>query len=218
LLRRSCLKNQEAVHQNSNPEVDDQGSIDGDNFYGEGISFVAADGDKATTNVAESAILGVLLGPFRSHEAFMCFPTSQIPWEGFLIFRRLALIVVLNFVYDIHVRLFLALTLCVAILVSHMFVYPFERKRDNVLESFSLSSHIVLCGLALIKTLYYGEDYSFKNSLPALEMVETAFVVTPLSVVIILVVFGVIVKFGSGLKFCAIGFFRIMRRLPRLII
>jgi hypothetical protein len=117
-------------------------------------SAVCTDSNEATSARSESAILSVLLGPFRPHQAFMCFPSSHIPWEGFLIFRRLVLIIVLTFVYDIQLRLFLALILCVAILIFHMFVYPFQRKSDNVLESFSLGTHVVLCGLTLIKALY----------------------------------------------------------------
>jgi hypothetical protein len=216
LLRRSCLKNQEAVHQNSNAEIAEQDSIGTDSINGEEITFVSRNGNEATPTVTESAILTVLLGPFRSHKAFMCFPCSRIPWEGFLIFRRLALIVVLNFVYDIQVRLFLALTLCVAILICHMFVNPFERKRDNVLECFSLASHIVLCGLTLIKALYYGEDYSFTKSLRVLNVFETVLVVAPLSFVLLLFIFCVFVKFAFGLKICATLLLRTITRPPRL--
>ena len=210
--------NQTTMQQNSNVEIDEQEGIDTDNFFGEGTTFLCTASNVATSNTAESAILRVLLGPFRSHKAFMCFPSSRIPWEGFLIFRRLALIVVLNFVYNIQVKLFLALTLCVTILLFHMFVYPFERKRDNVLESFSLGSHVVLCGLTLIKALYYGEDYSFTKSLPVLNVVETVLVVAPLLVVIILVIFCLIIKFAFRLKVCATGFLRIISRIPGFIL
>jgi hypothetical protein len=61
-------------------------------------SAVCTDSNEATSTRSESAVLKVLLGPFRLHQAFMCFPSSHIPWEGFLIFRRLVLIIVLTFV------------------------------------------------------------------------------------------------------------------------
>ena len=215
-----CGGNQTTMLQNSNLEIDEQDGIDTDSFYSEGITSACTASNEATSNsnTTESAILRVLSGPFRSHKALMCFPSSRIPWEGFLIFRRLALIVVLNFVYNIQVKLFLALTLCVIILLLHMFVYPFERKRDNVLESFSLGSHVVLCGLTLIKALYYGEDYSFTKSLPVLNVVETVLAVAPLLVVIILVIFCLIIKFAFRLKVCATVLVRIISRFPSFIL
>jgi hypothetical protein len=133
----------------------------------------------------------------------MCFPSSHIPWEGFLIFRSLVLIIVLTFVYDIQLRLFLALILCVGILILHMFVYPFQRKSDNVLESFSLGTHVVLCGSTLIKALYYGEDYSsFSNRLPVLNVIENILILAPLSVIMIVVIVSIAIKLVFGLKLC----------------
>ena len=179
-------------------------------------SPVCTDSNEATSAISESAVLKVLLGPFRPHQAFMCFPSSHIPWEGFLIFRRLVLIIVLTFVYDIQLRLFLALTLCVAILILHMFVYPFQRKSDNVLESFSLGTHVVLCGLTLIKALYYGEDYSsFSNRLPVLNVIENILIVAPLSVIMIVVIVSIAIKLVLGLKLCASVVIRKGRRLLR---
>jgi hypothetical protein len=166
-------------------------------------SSVCTDSNEATSTRSESAVLKVLLGPFRPHQAFMCFPSSHIPWEGFLIFRRLVLIIVLTFVYDIQLRLFLALILCVGILILHMFVYPFQRKSDNVLESFSLGTHVVLCGSTLIKALYYGEDYSsFSNRLPVLNVIENILILAPLSVIMIVVIVSIAIKLVFGLKLC----------------
>jgi hypothetical protein len=151
----------------------------------------------------KTAILTILVGPFRPHQAFMCFPSSRIPWEGFLIFRRLVLIVVLNFVHDIQVRLFIALTLCVAILIFHMLVYPFQRKSDNVLESCSLGAHVVLCGLTLIQAFHYGVDYSsFSNTLSVLNMIESLLIVAPLSIIIAAVILCLVVKLVSRLIHC----------------
>ncbi|CAB4011995.1 Hypothetical predicted protein [Paramuricea clavata] len=44
-------------------------------------SPVCTDSNVATSARSESAVLSVLLGPFRPHQAFMCFPSSHIPWE-----------------------------------------------------------------------------------------------------------------------------------------
>ncbi|CAB3990686.1 Hypothetical predicted protein, partial [Paramuricea clavata] len=163
---------------------------------------VCTDNNEVTSARSESAILSVLLGPFRPQQAFMCFPSSHIPWEGFLIFRRLVLIIALTFVYDIQLRLFAALILCVAILIFHMFVYPFQRKSDNKLESFSLGSHVVLCGSTLIKALYYGEDYSsFSKRLLVLNVIENILIVAPISIIMIVVIFSLAIKLATSHSF-----------------
>ena len=108
----------------------------------------------------------------------------------------------LTFVYDIQLRLFLALILCVAILIFHMFVYPFQRKSDNVLESFSLGTHVVLCGLTLIKALYYGEDSSFSKSLYVLNVIEKILIVAPVSIFMIVAIFCTAIKLIFCLRLC----------------
>ena len=161
----------------------------------------------------ESAILKVLLSPFRSHNAFKCFPASQIPWEGFFIFRRLVLIIILTFVYDIQLKLFLTLISCVAILFIHMVVNPFQRKLDNLLESSSLSVHVILCGSTLIRAFYSGENNSFSKSLPILNIVEDVFIVGPISIIAILIIFSIAIKLASGIKRCAFILIEFIRRL-----
>ena len=198
----------------SDNEVRSEQSNNENSLGDEEITVFVTDGNERASNSIESAILKVLLGPFRPHQTFMCFPSLHIPWEGFLIFRRLVLIIVLTFVYDIQLKLFLALILCVAILILHMLVNPFQRKLDNVLESFSLGTHVVLCGSTLIKCLYYGEDYSsFSKSLQVLNVIETVLIVTPLSIIVIVVIFSIVIKFVLGLKLC---FSVLTRRLVRL--
>ena len=169
------------------------------------ITSAFRDSNERASKESKLAILSVLLDPFRPHKAFVFFPSSRIPWEGFLIFRRLALIVVLTFVYDIQLRIFLALTLCVAILILHMVVQPFKRKSDNLMETFSLGTHVILCASTLIKALHYGEDsISSSKILPALNLIENILLVAPLSVVAITVVLSVVIKFAFGIKHCVL--------------
>ena len=216
LLKNSRCKNQGTYStiKNNDEVTDEQGNNDTESFNREEITFQSCTVSNGTTS-SESVILSVLLGPFRSHRTFVCFPASHIPWEGCLIFRRLVLIIVLTFVYNIQLRLFLTLTLCVGILMFHMFVNPFQRKRDNVLESFSLGTHVVLCGLTLIKALYYGEDYSFSNSLPVLNVIANILVVAPLSVIMIVVIFCIVVKLAFVLNVCVSFCIHSIRRLLR---
>ena len=152
----------------------------------------------------ESVILVAISDPFRIHQSFMCFSPANIPWEGFLIFRRLVLIILLTFIYDLQLKLFLALTSCVAILILHVFVNPFKRKRDNVLETFSLGAHILLCGSTLIKTLFYGKDISYSKCLSLLSTFESVLVVAPFSLIAVVVVLSIAIKLLVGLKICTL--------------
>ena len=123
---------------------------------------VKQDGDVTTqqssTDVISSrtAILRILLGPFRWHEAVFRFPASFLPWEGLLIFCGLVLIVVLTFIYESRLKMFIALVICVMILISHMYMKPFTNSADNFMEALSLGTLIVVCGLTLIKAFYQG--------------------------------------------------------------
>ena len=161
-----------------------------------------------TTSENKTAILRVLLGPFRTHKAFLCFPDSVLPWEGYLIFRRLALILVLTFVHDNRLKMMLTLTLCVAILASHMLIKPFTRPCDNAIESLSLSTLTVLCGFTLIKSLYNGEDVSSSSEDPALlhyfNTFENIVVVAPLLFLVFLVVLFVLGRLLLLLRKCLI--------------
>ena len=161
-----------------------------------------------TTSENKTAILRVLLGPFRTHKAFLCFPDSVLPWEGYLIFRRLALILVLTFVHDNRLKMMLTLTLCVAILASHMYIKPFTRPCDNAIESLSLSTLTVLCGFTLIKSLYNGEDVSSSTEDPALlhyfNTFENIAVVAPLVFLVFLVVLFVLGRLLLRVRKCLI--------------
>ena len=204
LFKERCRVNTGEYNRiEENDSASEQGNNEPQSLSSEETVSTFAESNKSVCKKKSesAAILSVLLGPFRCHEAFMCLPSSQIPWEGFLIFRRLVLITVMTFVYDIQLRLFLALTLCVAILVVHMFVNPFQRKRDNVLESFSLGAHVILCCLMLIQGFYYGEDdYSTSNSLSLLNLIAYILIVAPLSIVMIVVIFSFIIKLAFSLK------------------
>jgi hypothetical protein len=118
LLLKDCrCGNQETYNTIDDAIRSEQGSDQTQSLGGEGITFASTDSNEATftrsdsavctdsnevtSTRCESSVLKVLLGPFRPHQAFMCFPSSHIPWEGFLIFRRLVLIIVLTFVDDI---------------------------------------------------------------------------------------------------------------------
>ena len=157
------------------------------------------------------AVLRVLLGPFRHHKAFLCFPESILPWEGYLIFRRLTLIIVLTFVHDNRLKMMLTLTLCVAILASHMYVKPFTRPWVNAIESLSLSVLTVFCGFTLIKILYYGEEFSSLSDnvrlLNVFNTIENILVVAPLAMLLLILVMSVLGRLLLLIRKC-FGYFR----------
>ncbi|CAB4028866.1 Hypothetical predicted protein [Paramuricea clavata] len=157
-------------------------------------------------HVLKTAILRVLLGPFRPHKAFLCFGDSILPWEGYLIFRRLALILVLTFVHDNRLKMMLTLILCVAILTSHMYIKPFTRPCDNAIEALSLSTLTVLCGFTLIKNLYYGEDMSSLsdslNLIHVFNKLENIVVVAPLVILMFIVILSVLGKLLLLIRKC----------------
>ena len=144
----------------------------------------------------KSAILQVLLGPFRSHSPFLGFPESPIPWEGFLIFRRLVIILLFTFVYDINLRMGLVLAACVIILILHLAVKTFKRPCDNILETLSLGILITLCGLTHVKLIYSDDVEATLDLHPDLlswiSITECVLIVTPL-LLSLLVIFGAVV-------------------------
>jgi hypothetical protein len=170
---------------------------------------LTSESSESTANeqrVLKTAILRVLLGPFRPHKAFLCFGDSILPWEGYLIFRRLALILVLTFVHDNRLKMMLTLTLCVAILTSHMYIKPFTRPCDNAIEALSLSTLTVLCGFTLIKNLYYGEDMSSLsdslNLIHVFNKLENIVVVAPLVILMFIVILSVLGKLLLLIRKC----------------
>ena len=173
---------------------------------------VEQDGDVTTQQSStegissRTAILRILLGPFRRHEDVFRFPASFVPWEGLLIFRRLVLIFVLTFIYDSRLKMFIALVICVIILISHMYMKPFTSSADNFMETLSLGTLIVVCGLTLIKAFYLGEDFSSSNSSSALlnsfNMVEEILIIVPLGVTIFIISLSLSIRLMFVLQRC----------------
>ena len=181
----------------------------------EEVSFTEQD-SSSEGNASRTAILRVLLGPFRAHKPVLCFPASFIPWEGFLIFRRLALIVVLTFIHDGRLRMVIAVLICIVILMSHMYVKPYINSLENFTESLSLGTLVFLCTLTLVKSFYQGEDFSSfsksVNLLNSFDMVENILIFLPLAIIIFIATLSILIRLIFILKLC----FRVcLRRLGR---
>ena len=147
-----------------------------------------------------SAILQVLLGSFKSfHFPFLGFPELPIPWEGFLIFRRLVIILLFTFVYDVTLRMCFVLVACVIILILHLVVKPFKRPCDNMLETLSLGILIILCVFTYVKAIYNGGNEAALDLPPHLysliSIIETVLIVAPLLVSLLVIICGVVFVF-----------------------
>ena len=159
---------------------------------------------------SKPAVLRVLLGPFRAHKAIFIFPASHLPWEGFLIFRRLVLILVLTFVYDTRVKATLSMILCAVILLPHVLVKPFKSASDNVLETLSLVMLIIISGFSLIKSIYYGEDLDSgsRSLLNMINVIENALIIFPVALILSLVMLSIILKLVMVFRLCFQAIFR----------
>ena len=143
-----------------------------------------------------SAVLQVLLGSSRSYFPFVAFPELPIPWEGFLIFRRLVIILLVTFVYDVRLQMSLILIACVIILILHLAVKPLKRPSDNIMETLSLGILIIICGFTYVKAIYNGGDEAALDLYPHLysliSIIETVLIVTPLLVSLLVIFCSVV--------------------------
>ena len=183
--------------------------------------LITEEGDTADI-LSRKAVLNSLSGPFRRHRRFMCFCSSHLPWEGVLIFRRLIIVIAFTFIYDIRIRMMVILTMCVLILVSHLYIEPFEAAIDNFLETLSLSILTILCGFTLVKAFYHGEDYSSYSSSSSLihkfNITESILILAPITIVILVAVFGFFLKFIIFFSFVLTFIYRKLRCLLNNVI
>ena len=184
------------------------------NTNGNGATTVADDQrreEEVELRWSNSAVLYVLLGPFRQHHAAFLLPSSHIPWEGFLIFRRFALISVLTFVFDNQMKAILSTILFVAILLIHVFVRPFKATKDNVLETLSLGTLIIISLLTLVKGFYFGDDlHSAQGLLFTVNLMENILVIFPIALIVSLIIISIFLKLVVMFR---LGFQALFRRL-----
>ena len=136
---------------------------------------------------------------------YLCiFPSSHLPREGFLILRRLALI--LTFVY-VHVKkATLSMILCVVILLVHVFVKLFKTTRENVFETLSLGTLIIISEFSLLKSCNYYGKHLDSNSLSFLKMMitlmENILIILPAALIICFLMFVILYKVISLMFGC----------------
>ena len=126
----------------------------------------------------------------------------------------------LTFIYDNRLKMFIALVICVIILISHMYVKPFTSSAENFMETLSLGTLIVVCGLTLIKLAFYqGEEFSSNSSsllLNSFEMVEEILIIVPLGITIFIISLSLSIRLMFVLQRCFRVCLQPLQRLGRL--
>ncbi|CAH3162146.1 unnamed protein product, partial [Porites lobata] len=88
----------------------------------------------------------VLHGPFRRGSSE---DHGTLYWESVLTGRRLILLVIHTFATDPTIRFVCLSCACVIILVHHLTLRPFRKRKANICEGFSLLSLVVICMFSL---------------------------------------------------------------------
>ena len=140
-------------------------------------------------------VLQIMEGPFKKMKANGEEKNDRLPWETFLIGRRLVLIFLKTFVINTFLRLSLTLLCTALFLVHHVHTKPFSSSFLNKVETAFLLMLNVICFVNLIPAYNYAyPSYSFSYTVGVIEtlrMTETVlnlvFPFTALLVVALLV-------------------------------
>lgn len=103
--------------------------------------------NETSSSTVEHSVLGVLTAPFR---------TGKIHWESVLIGRRFLLIMMGSVLKHALLRSVCLTILCLVFLLHHMSRKPFVHFRDNVAETVSLATLVVIAVLNVGMTSFYS--------------------------------------------------------------
>ena len=123
-------------------------------------------------------VLQIMEGPFKKLKAHGEERSDRLPWEAFLIGRRLVLIFLRTFVINTFLRLSLMLLCTALFLMHHIYTKPFSSSFLNKVETASLLMLHIICVLNLIPAYNYAypkfsNGYS-EDVVETLKTVETA--------------------------------------------
>ena len=118
---------------------------------------------KKLLNKNTNEILDVLEGPFRKYHGTGIDNSFRLPWESILIGRRFMLIFVKAFVTNVVIRLYLMQIFSILFLVHHIYVKPFSSNLLNSLETVSLITLIIICGLNMLPAYVYTNPLTISS-------------------------------------------------------
>jgi len=109
--------------------------------------------DEASRSTVEHSVLEVLTDPFRKPHGDR---PGKIHWESVLIGRRFLLIMIGSRLEHAFLRSVCLTILCLAFLLHHMYRKPFVHFRDNLAETVSLTTLVVIGVLNVSLASYYS--------------------------------------------------------------
>ena len=116
------------------------------------IAAYREENDEASRSTVEHSVLEVLTAPFRKPQGDR---PGKIHWESVLIGRRFLLIMIGYSLEHAFLRSVCLTILCVVFLLHHMYRKPFVHFRDNLAETVSLTTLIVIGVLNVSLASYY---------------------------------------------------------------
>ena len=133
--------------------------------------------DNLQAQATSDELLNVLEGPFRKSQGGCMDQNFKLPWEIMLITKRLILIVIKTFIFNVVLRLYIMLLVTVLFLIQHLIVRPFS---DNILNYIEVGSFLMLTAICALNILpaynymYHNCDSPFsKTILIAFMRIET---------------------------------------------
>lgn len=102
------------------------------------------------------AVIQIVQGPFKDADVVFFGP---ICGQGFLIGRRLILVLLYTFVNDTLIRMLCIMLLCFVILLHHVHVLPYKDKRGNAAGSVSAASLVIVAAINLVRAGFEAAEY-----------------------------------------------------------
>ena len=165
----------------------------------------AEDNDKDKLKGTVESVVALISDPYRQDL------WGGLCWEGMIAFRRLVLVCLATFIYNVLTRHILIVTVCFFSLLFHYRLAPFLHKNCNYLENVSLTVLVFISVMNLLKAVYF-EAGNIPDGTPDrlfmyYDWVEGVLVgVLPLLAVLLVgVVIGlriIVFLFSCGMKLC----------------
>jgi len=108
------------------------------------------------TSGASAGVAKVLQNPFRETR---CPLLGPVCWSGFMIFRRMILVVIFTFIRQSLIRIVVMLVVTFVIFCHHAYVRPYKDARANLAGSASLAALLVVGGINLVRAGFEAAEY-----------------------------------------------------------
>ncbi len=156
-----------------------------------------------------SSVYETLQGPYRDY--FIQLPwikTIPLCWSGILLLKRLVLILLFTYIYNLLIRLLLMTLVCFLSLLHHLITQPCKNKRDNSAGTISHTALFIVCVINLTRAHFEVmeviPDQQTRKILDVLQLIEDSLVLwIPLVGASVLVIILVVKLFALTAAKCA---------------